>query len=852
MQNIQFNQSLVGQILEDDYVIQEFLGAGGMGATFKAKQSSLGRQVCIKFLALSALTTTESVSRFRREARILAKLRHKNIVECFSFGLLDGVYPFLVMEMVEGRSLRELLRQGPLDWRHALHIVRQVAIAMQEAHQSDIIHRDLKPDNIMLQGEFGKESVKVIDFGLAGKLSAELFDTLTTPGTLIGTANYMPPEVFCGGKPGAGGDVYAIGCTLYECLTGELPFCADNPVAVIRMKTVECLPDLPQAIPASVRRQLVTVIQSATNKEPQLRTVDCLSLDSALLQIEQDHTNEDVTHKNATVTHPLWLVRLLISAMVLSLIAAGLFIAYPGRGVSNTRFGNEAGSSFQGLTPQRSPLLEGNALQESDKTRMSGLITSARSLLKSTQPLLAVVEFKTNLDSFLRTRGYLFELSGQGEFRKLQQQLCQSVGDVLQLASLSANGRLVGELRGQYADLLLCCGYYREAEQVMFAKKVVRSELGPGNEEAEFQPFVERLIDLIKDEPKKEFLVLRLRTLAPRMSADNFIYLALIMRERELEDEWEPSLSQLAVKLPPVGKSREIDLLCDLAELEFRSNRRSECRKLLKRAVSLGAIPAVHLVFVADAFFRMSDSKTAVDLLAEAAARAERRNESCKWCMLKAVQCRLLVSDKQFDASESVLKEIRSSRNWKQISQWRFYSSSAQIDACKAVQRLEEALLGQSAYLDTHQRKTEAVEKMHDAAELLLNTPWAEGLSQFLNYLGQAAEMGLYDVTSRDVAAAAVSAVETGSLYEPGSAAIFCFDYCNRLWHAGEKTKTEQAMQKGLMHAHRYIVELAAGEQRNNNAFEGIVRRLTEVRKFCSDSRLQSTQEELLRISRAL
>ncbi|MBY0550545.1 MAG: serine/threonine protein kinase [Candidatus Obscuribacterales bacterium] len=178
MRKIQFDESLAGTVVEDDFTISRFLGAGAMGSTYKARQHSLGRDVCLKFLALSSLSEAENVRRFKREARILARLKHRSIVECYSFGIFERIYPFLVMELVEGRSLRSILEDGPLDWRRSCNIVLQACEALRYAHEEGFVHRDVKPDNIMLCGDSGSEVVKLIDFGLAGKL-------VSTPGTKV-------------------------------------------------------------------------------------------------------------------------------------------------------------------------------------------------------------------------------------------------------------------------------------------------------------------------------------------------------------------------------------------------------------------------------------------------------------------------------------------------------------------------------------------------------------------------------------------------------------------------------------------------------------------------------------------
>lgn len=286
MRRIQLDGSLIGTVVEGDFTIVEFLGAGAMGATYRARQMSLAREVCIKFLSVSFLSDAESVRRFKREARVLARLKHKNIVECYSFGVLERVYPYLVLELIEGESLRSVLANGAIDWTRSCSIVAQTADALQYAHAHGIIHRDVKPDNIMLCRQDSSDFVKLIDFGLAGKVgSVAGVDTLTAPGTTLGTPNYMAPEAFTG-LSGTSADIYALGCVLHECLSAAVPFGADNTVAVMRGQLADFLPPLPATVkPDEVRGALDRIIRRATEKSSSDRYASCGQLGQVLRHI---------------------------------------------------------------------------------------------------------------------------------------------------------------------------------------------------------------------------------------------------------------------------------------------------------------------------------------------------------------------------------------------------------------------------------------------------------------------------------------------------------------------------------------------------------------------------------------
>ncbi|MBL9139372.1 MAG: protein kinase [Verrucomicrobiales bacterium] len=207
-----------------DYLLEEQLGHGGMGVIYRARQISLDRIVAVKLLLLGRYSSVESLKRFRREAQAAASLRHPNIVSVFEVGETDG-QPFLALEYVDGQSLSDVLRQGPVAPLRAAEFARVVAEAIHYAHTQGVLHRDIKPSNVLVD-VFGQ--VRLTDFGLAKKLDGS--GDMTVTGELLGSPNYLSPEQAEGrnAEVGPASDVYGVGALLYELLTGRPPFMAQS------------------------------------------------------------------------------------------------------------------------------------------------------------------------------------------------------------------------------------------------------------------------------------------------------------------------------------------------------------------------------------------------------------------------------------------------------------------------------------------------------------------------------------------------------------------------------------------------------------------------------------------------
>jgi serine/threonine-protein kinase len=217
-------------LLAERFELQDPVGRGGMGEVWRARDERLGRTVAIKLLADCAAEDPLAVTRFEREARIAARLHHPHVVGVYDFGV-DGGRCFLVMEYVDGGTLAdELRRSGPLPLDRFAALAGQTADGLAAAHRQGIVHRDVKPSNVLVDGE---GLVKIADFGIARLYSTQTAAETTTAGQVRGTSMYVAPETALGRPTTSAADVYALGCSLYEMLTGRPPFQAETPLAVL-------------------------------------------------------------------------------------------------------------------------------------------------------------------------------------------------------------------------------------------------------------------------------------------------------------------------------------------------------------------------------------------------------------------------------------------------------------------------------------------------------------------------------------------------------------------------------------------------------------------------------------------
>jgi serine/threonine-protein kinase len=259
------------------YRVIERIGSGGMAEVFKAVDEVLGRTVAVKVLHPRFATEANFVARFRQEAQAAANLSHPNIVNIYDWGR-DGDTYYIVMEYVKGTDLKTMVDDdGPVDPVRAAEYGAQVCAALAVAHGYDVIHRDIKPHNIVITPD---GTVKVMDFGIARAGNT----TMTQTGSVLGTAQYISPEQAQGGILGPSSDLYSLGATLYELVTGQVPFDADTPVA-IALKQVNEHPVPPRQIRSAVPVALEAVIMKAMRKNPTERYSSANEMREELLQV---------------------------------------------------------------------------------------------------------------------------------------------------------------------------------------------------------------------------------------------------------------------------------------------------------------------------------------------------------------------------------------------------------------------------------------------------------------------------------------------------------------------------------------------------------------------------------------
>ena len=251
---------VIGQLLGNRYRILELIGEGGMALVYKAECLLLQRTVAVKVLRPQYSSDKEFVARFRREAQAAASLSHPNVVNIYDVGEDEGVH-YIVMELIEGDNLKSLIRkEAPLPVNQALRIALQICEALRHAHDHNIIHRDIKPHNILLTTN-GR--VKVTDFGIARAISAGGF---TQTGVVMGSVQYFSPEQAKGLPVGPQSDLYALGCVLYEMLTGEVPFTGESPIA-IALKHIQEKPVPVEKLRPGLPPGVVRIIEKALAKD---------------------------------------------------------------------------------------------------------------------------------------------------------------------------------------------------------------------------------------------------------------------------------------------------------------------------------------------------------------------------------------------------------------------------------------------------------------------------------------------------------------------------------------------------------------------------------------------------------
>jgi serine/threonine protein kinase len=397
---------LIGATIGGKYHLYEKLGSGGMGMVYRACRTLIGDDVAIKILHFDKDDSYES-ERFRREAQAAAKLKHANAVSIFDFGISDDGRQYLVMELVEGESLRQLIkRQGRLAPAFAAEIISQVCAALAEAHRHNIVHRDIKPDNIVVELRNSKPEVTVLDFGIA-KLRGESAGTLTQTGSVLGTPHYMSPEQCLGEELDGRSDIYSLGIVLYEMLTAVVPFSAPISTAVVVQHVNQAPPSLCGLNP-DIPRTVERVVFHALEKKPEARPPTPGAFSAELMAAVTTPTVEPAVHRDQTPSPPTVVLtyerqfrsgsaeagksagsKSTARTVALTILVTLVLVALGGFGF-RTLFATrgEADSVNQTLTATQSPSLAGPTVAPSPRV--------AHSLPTSTPPPVVNTPFLTS------------------------------------------------------------------------------------------------------------------------------------------------------------------------------------------------------------------------------------------------------------------------------------------------------------------------------------------------------------------------------------------------------------------------------------------------------------------------
>lgn len=307
---------LIGKTIGGHYQILSKIGEGGMSTVYKARHILLDKFVAIKFILPKLIDDAQTVRRFQQEAKAATQLNHENICPVKEFEILDENRAFLVMDYIEGKSLKDVIADaGKLEPERALSIASQICAALAHAHSKGVIHRDIKPANIVLvKDAHGKEHVRIVDFGIAKVLREDSEGpNLTQTGDVFGTPNYMSPEQCLGMKVDGKTDIYSVGCVLHEMLLGSPPFSGANIIETI-MKHVNESPNL------KASNAMHAVLLKCLEKSPDSRYATASDL---LDDIQSCRRNIPLVHAKVGSSRSRNLVG--VSIILICLTVAGIF-----------------------------------------------------------------------------------------------------------------------------------------------------------------------------------------------------------------------------------------------------------------------------------------------------------------------------------------------------------------------------------------------------------------------------------------------------------------------------------------------------------------------------------------------
>ncbi|MCV7174669.1 protein kinase domain-containing protein [Mycolicibacterium sphagni] len=295
----------MGVLLEGRYRVDGRIATGGMSTVYRGLDVRLDRPVALKVMDARYANDSQFLTRFQREARAVARLKDPGLVAVYDQGL-DGSHPFLVMELIEGGTLRELLRErGPMPPHAAAAVLRPVLGGLATAHHAGLVHRDVKPENVLISDD---GDVKLVDFGLVRAVAEA---GITSTSVILGTAAYLSPEQVSSGTADARSDVYAVGILAYELITGTTPFTGDNPLTVAYQRMDHDVP-LPSTVISGVPRQFDEFIAHATARyadarfadaEEMAEDLDAIAHELALPKFRVPAPKNSAQHAAATAFH---------------------------------------------------------------------------------------------------------------------------------------------------------------------------------------------------------------------------------------------------------------------------------------------------------------------------------------------------------------------------------------------------------------------------------------------------------------------------------------------------------------------------------------------------------------------
>ncbi|MDQ5937747.1 MAG: Non-specific serine/threonine protein kinase [Cyanobacteriota bacterium erpe_2018_sw_21hr_WHONDRS-SW48-000092_B_bin.40] len=304
------NDPWIGKTFADRYIIESVLGLGGMSVVYKAKHKLMDRTVAIKMMHNVLKQDVTALERFKLEAQAASSLSHQNVITVYDFGVTPDGEPFFVMDCLEGESLKDLIeRKGRIAYDRALSIFKQICEGLEAAHKRGIVHRDLKPANVIVtKQDDGSEHVRLVDFGIAKMLKQDgrQQQQLTKTGEVFGSPIYMSPEQCLGKDIDARSDIYALGCLMYETLSGEPPFLGNGFLETMNMHVGDKAKPLTEVVPdANLPTELVEVINRCMEKDPAARYQNVGEVRDTLVYITTALLGSSRTHiSSISAAHP--------------------------------------------------------------------------------------------------------------------------------------------------------------------------------------------------------------------------------------------------------------------------------------------------------------------------------------------------------------------------------------------------------------------------------------------------------------------------------------------------------------------------------------------------------------------